>query len=851
MPRKNRLKLDENKGDSVMGDSVFGDKIVISQGGVYAPNSEKQESYFPKDQLNDVVKDYLKELLSETEAIDLRGLPQIRIVSLPITDIYIPLRVTPNLLLKTEKDLSNQSSEGAMGLDIDNIDLTSFVIKNKHSVILGDPGIGKTTSLKFLARRLAQKFNFAEDKYLPVAFPIRVYSEYLQRNNSSSLIESIKAYLKHEKGFNDVLLYAFDQYLNEQKIHFLFDGLDEVIDDDHRRTVISSIENLSARFPGCFITTTSRIAGYDLAPLRRGFIEATVLPLDNEQIKVFVEKWMIIYQESVQQSGIRINAHLEANSLTKQIVANDKIRALASNVLLLTLIASIYDKNRGLPQSRIEIYKKCIEALSETWNKWRSLSNRSITYDIGDLELSDGFITRTLGPIALWNHGVQPGGLMEKGDLIRQLEGVLKDDGISTARIGQLIDVYLRIVQDGSGIISEKGRGKYSFLHLTFEEFLAGKTISELLSESDAIKWVSEHRNDSKWREVIVLAIGNATTNLTTSFVRDGLLITENTKSEPNDIILASEALIGKWKSSTPNHIWQMIQRKLLDLCQNLEVTEQLRRQSGGLLGHMGWTPDDLGEFAVVNKLRFLYGEEGIYTETEEFRIGLYPITNLQYAEFINAGGYDNSEFWESDGWNWRIGKLANTIDDAWDYFLELRDLEKRSAPWLWGVPEFSNPLFPVVGINYYEASAYCKWLNSVRKNTNLLPDGFEIRLPTEIEWEHAARGEDGRQYPWGESFDLKFSNAAKQLGKGHGVTIVASYPHGRSPYGLWDCAGNVWEWTISCQASDRRYIIRGGSWSKYYWQAKCFYKSSECPPGYGNNIGFRIVIAKENDNVL
>ena len=121
------------------------------------------------------------------------------------------------------------------------------------------------------------------------------------------------------------------------------------------------------------------------------------------------------------------------------------------------------------------------------------------------------------------------------------------------------------------------------------------------------------------------------------------------------------------------------------------------------------------------------------------------------------------------------------------------------NRPEYWTDPKWNKADHPVVGVSYFEAEAYATWAGK--------------RLPTEQEWEKAARGTDGREYPWGNDFDTTKCNSYES-----GITAttaVTSHEEGISPFGCFDMAGNVWEWCSSWyyQSLNQR-VIRGGSWS-------------------------------------
>jgi formylglycine-generating enzyme required for sulfatase activity len=228
-----------------------------------------------------------------------------------------------------------------------------------------------------------------------------------------------------------------------------------------------------------------------------------------------------------------------------------------------------------------------------------------------------------------------------------------------------------------------------------------------------------------------------------------------------------------------------------------------------------------------------------------KFRIGKYPVTNAEFAGFIAARGYVTEEFWTPMGWRW----------------LQSRP---QSQPGFWNDPRFSAPRQPVVGVAWYEAVAYCNWLKiTFPTGSGGQTQGVELRLPTEAEWEKAARGtEDVRPFPWGPDYAPNHANVA-ELGLGR-TTNVDTFPLGASPFGVRDLAGNVYEWTLSkwganwqemefaypYRADDGREdtegsaarVMRGGSWFNSALEAQVWQRARFLPGSRGSNIGFRIL---------
>jgi formylglycine-generating enzyme required for sulfatase activity len=215
-------------------------------------------------------------------------------------------------------------------------------------------------------------------------------------------------------------------------------------------------------------------------------------------------------------------------------------------------------------------------------------------------------------------------------------------------------------------------------------------------------------------------------------------------------------------------------------------------------------------DMVKVPKGPFLYGEKRVHEVIDhDYWIDQYPVTNEKYRMFILANGYVNHAYWSVDGWKW---KTENKV----------------KIPEYWNDTTWNKADFPVVGVSYYEAEAYAKWAGK--------------RLPTEQEWEKAARGEDGREYPWGDEFDKEKCNSA-EAGFWH-TTPVTQYPKGVSPYGCYDMAGNVWNWCANWyeDQKDSSPVLRGGSW---YFKPETVRVSSRTGYGAGYrsyDLGFRLV---------
>ena len=234
----------------------------------------------------------------------------------------------------------------------------------------------------------------------------------------------------------------------------------------------------------------------------------------------------------------------------------------------------------------------------------------------------------------------------------------------------------------------------------------------------------------------------------------------------------------------------------------------------------------------------FLYGENKTKITLPAFKIARYPITNSQFQCFIDDGGYEDDRWWTG---------LAEPDKNI----LPLGEGRVRAERGRW-----NSPNQPRETVSWFDAVAYTRWLTAKLQTYGLIPEGMTVRLPTEEEWEKAARGTDGRKFPWGDEFQSGRANinetgdSSVTLNLGQ-TTAVGIYPQGVSPYGVLDMAGNVWEWCLNeydqperkGTESEANRVVRGGSWLVSQGVARCAVRYRTQPDFRYYYYGFRVVL--------
>jgi formylglycine-generating enzyme required for sulfatase activity len=703
-------------------------------------------------------------------------------------------------------------------------DLLPALHELRRALILGEPGIGKTTTLYKFADELRQAVLEDPSAPLPVIVPLRDW-------RGEPAWEGFVA--EHLGG----LAGHYPELLKNDRLCLLLDGLNEIPRDSHRPAKLEALRRLLDL--GHPMVVTCRELDYRDGALRLDLDTITIRLLDPERILEFLRTYLVNAFGETAGAG-------QAEALFWQIAGGYAVRGVWEKWCAAGAGLNLFFQAPDIPKASPDVYATTSTDDDRVWrekvrtpgNLVHLAANPYLLWMFLNIHLELGSVPANRG--ALFDEFVF--------QLLRR-EGLTAADALSPEgeALAEALGALAWHLQTEPATSSEPGSGvaltltRGDALHLLGEEerlyraaFAARYLLREIHGGLDArVLWPeAEWWEPTGWEEVTVLAAGMSEGEARTvlGWVRDANpeVAAQCARESGADV---DDATLLDWRAA-----W-------LPRLTNIEgePTPEARAAVGRALGRLTvqdapldnrkgvsvrrdtttglWLPDI--DWVKVPGGEFLY-QDGEHVTLPTFHLARYPVTHVQFQAFINdPAGYRNGEWWTS--------------------------LEQADAP---DEPRWSYANHPRETVSWYEAMAFCNWLSKRL--------GYPVSLPTEQQWEKAARGTDARIYPWGEDYQPGCANVDEtyhedgphNLGQ---TSAVGIYPQGASPYGLLDMAGNVWEWCLNKydepgvtqpdSSGDWR-VLRGGSWLSNAVSARADFRLNDHPLNRVDDVGFRVCCA-------
>ena len=862
----------------------------------------RYQPHFP-----DLDRRYRATLTEELNKIRLLGSPAIQNVQVGLDDTFVPLRMShtwkTDVRFKRKKRDTDMQEE--MRTHTPDELMRKVFPAYRMLLVIGDPGAGKTTLLKYYALCcLQEKQDRLFGDSLPVRvfyLPLRELKldenrQYRTLPEQLSLWSSARA--------NAIDAKVFDEWLRNAggtKSLVLLDGLDEISDLELRKAACNWIDRQHSGFPETYFVVTSRLTGYrktEGVELEADHIRADVMDFTAEQQEEFLSKWFrAAYIRELCPVGLNPEAWIDgqkraAEERTKTIVEylgkeeNRGLRELAVVPMMLQIMAILWKEREFLPGNRVKLYSAALDYLLEYRDDRRRIPPL-LPADKARLVLS---------PAALWMQEELEADEAEHSAMHKEMQKVL-----STLDHPPSAEAFCKNLIDRAGLLVEYGeeRREYLFRHKTFREYLAGSQLTEKIKRnSGLIAPLVEHFGEDWWNEPLTFFIAQADAVMFDCFM-EALFDSEvSSELSPKQQTLLQTIITEAPQKTTDSLCRKLLmpettanrQRYILDCLKALKkqdfldtvgdfqlqglahgsdierkaeevksvLSEQLDVKVREALKKAGpeWTPNVFtntyeygSQYIWIPGGKYIYSVTGKEVSVPDLYMAEYPVTNRQYRSFIgflSGKPLSHETSLSVKAYENALHDLANSGDEAVmgldTYLQEERDLVKRFRSKYDDERKFNKDEQPVVGVRWFDAWAYGLWLSMLT--------GEEYRLPTEKEWEWATGGrreEPGKvlnvkEYPWGDQPKPTPKHANFNENEG-ATTPVGRYPDGATPEGLYDIAGNVWEWMENWyHERSKKKALRGGSWGYSSEFLRCWARSFNDPIERSLNDGFRVV---------
>lgn len=734
---------------------------------------------------------YREWLKDDTDKIDIRGIV-FGILTKP-APLFPTLELYTTLYVKKEYSLSDHQ-RGNKNED-DRIQLLDAARQNRCIVIVGDPGSGKTTFLRYLARVDADNLDT-----LPFLLRLRDLYDYVSQSGSPPKGPKWRWLISYctdqsiEYGWNFTDTWMIDQF-GHGRVLMLLDGLDELTSEDERVEIANIIDSTAKKWPQVSFVLTSRPGVMQGTAVPTNFPMYKIDLLKDREIEAFIKAWVSLLFQKV---GIDFSGGIEEENYRAALLGAIRDRSdmhdLARTPVMLTAMAVVHWNERELPKSRTEIYEAVV--------RWLIKSRRDLP------DRTDEQTTRNCYQVLAFKMFNHPKGRQIKagrGWAAKTIASYFNDDRQKALR-------FLNREEIDAGLIARRQVGDIAFRHLSFQEFFTACEIASKTDDAETGWWsaIKDKLDSRDWREVlrffpiILLRLGNA---------RVDLLIERILRTRKDSSLSQCAHVMGllghifydpsEYNYSTEGvDEYVQVRDKVMQIFsrEGLAVDLKNRYDAAVAIGRIGdlrfdnpdnnWIRIEGGNLFIgaqnknkqsPNYDRFAEGFETPEQQffTGSFEIGKYPVTVREYGGFINAGGYSNDGWWDDEGQKWK-SRFEIKSPKNWDS-------QKRF------------PNCPVVYVSWHEAKAYCKWLQGSDKSKI-------YRLPTEAEWEYTARRGDplyqrfcfGNLSPDKVQTEINCQNINNLNVALRKLAPVGIFPQDCSKDGVVDMNGNIKEWVLS-----------------------------------------------------
>ncbi len=812
----------------------------------------------PADPLQSEIEDYIgwaKDHYSELEMVGI-GAGNLR---LSFEEVYVPLEISVREVDMGKEDGMPYRRSQALKKTIDDLrvkDIFSEIDEKYEPAIFGEPGAGKTTSLKKLQHLILTQG--PESAGLPKGtVPVflrlrRIDRELLQEQNE----QAPARFIQQELDMNAPNCFKKDfgeRLWKRGNLLLLLDGLDELVDEDARSAACRFIENciLSNKRRGIRCVVSCRLTGYGgKVRLSGRFLCLDVRPLNDELQKLLIKSWFkaarrqsVVLKSKYPEADIRSESQAEEliKSLKSEQYSVRQIGTLVANPLLLTLLCSVNLQRGNIPVRRTEYYRECMLVLLQRWPQEKE---NAPVLDINDaLE-----VLRNLAFILHDSERKEDVTQVEFRNIVQPLLQHMKH------RIQQLPqpEDLLNWFHKQAGILSRYAENQYGFMHLGIQEYLTA--VHAAKAGERQVKALAHKLGDDWWKEPILLMLGLPEHNVFKPFMIE--VVKSDALTAQHDLL---QQCLNETHALDADVFIEVLQNEKestekKEAILRLFMNRNIRAVDSAAQNLVHHSEKRLAELAR----RFCPVEEmpaarrrGLTEKGQDFTDKICGIRFLHVRAGRFKMGDDNGNEWEKPEHQVRLSPywLAETpvTNQQYEVFLKATGYQE---PTYWRDRKYSDPRQPVVGVNWFDACEFCKWLKEKIK--------LDVTLPTEAQWEFAARGIDSYTYPWGNNLPDE-TRASYSKNSGNKPAPVGSFPAGKGPFGHLDLAGNVWEWCLdrwSENAYEKRKeevadpitsdgdkdwrALRGGGWSDASY-LRSSYRNRDHAGDRRRSIGFRV----------